>query len=71
MLFTSAHGAVITWQLDNVSFDDDGAASGTFDFDADADGGNGEISNINITTFLGSAFAGSSYYVLSGGGLKP
>ncbi len=52
----------ITWNLSGVTFDDGGAASGSFVYDAPTN----TFSAIDITTTPGSAFAGATYTALSG-----
>ena len=52
----------ITWTLSGVTFDDTGTASGSFVFDTVAK----KFNTIDITTTLGSAFAGAEYKSLSG-----
>ena len=48
----------ITWNLSGVTFDDGGAASGSFVYDAPTN----TFSAIDITTTPGSAFAGATLY---------
>jgi PEP-CTERM motif len=57
-----ASADAITWDLSGVTFDDGGAASGSFVYDADTN----TFSVINITTTAGSMFPGATYTTLSG-----
>ncbi|MEO0485417.1 MAG: hypothetical protein AAF092_05855 [Pseudomonadota bacterium] len=59
MVFGStASAAPLTWYFDNVTFQDGGSVTGSFDFDADTL----TYSNISVTTTAGgSPFAGTSY----------
>ena len=52
---TSAHAA--TWNLVDVTFDDGGTATGSFDYDAATN----TYSNIDIMTTAGSVLPGTSY----------
>jgi hypothetical protein len=51
----------ITWDLSGVTFDDGGAASGSFVYDALTN----TYSSINIITSTGTAFGGATYTSLS------
>ena len=53
----------ITWSLSGVTFDDGGAASGSFVYDAVTN----TVSSINIVTTAGTTFGGSTYTALDPG----
>jgi hypothetical protein len=54
---SSAQAAVITWTLQNVTFDDGGTASGFFDYDTTS----GRAENFDITTTGGSELLSFHY----------
>jgi len=56
LMMSGLQAATITWNLNGVTFDDGGAASGSFGFDATAS----TFSNINVTT-SGGSISGDSY----------
>jgi hypothetical protein len=58
-----AQGAPVTWQLENVQFNDGGTATGSFVFDADLN----SFSGISITTSENGVF-GASYGIPTGVG---
>jgi hypothetical protein len=58
-----AQGAPVTWQLENVHFNDGGTATGSFVFDADLN----LFSGIDITTSANGVF-GASYSIPTGVG---
>src|ERR1051326_1819199 len=73
LLSTVANGAVLTWYLGGVVFDDGGTATGSFNFDPDAGtpcstGASpcGVFSNVKITTTTGSSRTGATYQFVCG-----
>ncbi|MBV6624149.1 MAG: PEP-CTERM sorting domain-containing protein [Rivularia sp. (in: Bacteria)] len=54
-----AKAAVVTWNLNDVIFDDGGTASGSFQYDAD----NQQIGNFNIAVGSGSQLFGGTWVV--------
>jgi hypothetical protein len=59
----SASAGPILWTLENVTFNDGGTASGSFDYNADTN----TYSSIDIITNAGSAFSGAAYLALDPG----
>ena len=58
-----ASAGTILWTLENVTFNDGGTASGSFDYNADTN----TFSSIDIITTAGSAFSGATYLAVDPG----
>jgi hypothetical protein len=56
---TAANASSVTWTLSDVIFDDGGTANGSFTIDTESY----EISDLNIYTTSGTAFAGDTYTI--------
>lgn len=59
----TASATPITWTLHDVTFDDGGTATGTFDYDADTN----TVSAVDITTSAGTSFPGADYTLVDPG----
>ena len=58
----TSHAALVTWELVNFSFDDGGAAYGSFVYDTDLN----VLSNIDVYTTEGSRLSGRHYIATAG-----